>query len=106
MTTYTTVADLNGTTDDAQPATHTPGPWTAEPDAEDDGFWQVWHDEGGTGFAVACGIGSKANAHLIAAAPEMLALLRELVDIEGPCPGTAGWAENVHAAIARAEARE
>lgn len=42
------------------------------------------------------------NARLIAAAPELLALLVELVDIEGPCPGTVSWATKVHAAIAKA----
>lgn len=35
-------------------------------------------------------------------APELLALLVELVDIEGPCPGTAAWASKVRAAIAKA----
>lgn len=43
-----------------------------------------------------------ANARLIAAAPDLLALLRELIDIEGPQPGTSDWANKVHAAIAKA----
>lgn len=30
----------------------------------------------------------------------MLDLLIELVDIEGPCPGTASWADKVRAAVA------
>jgi len=47
---------------------------------------------------------SKANARLIAAAPEMLALLNELIDIEGPQPGTAGWAAKVRAVITKATA--
>lgn len=46
---------------------------------------------------------AEANAKLIAAAPSLLALLKELVDIEGPQHGTAQWAEKVSAAIARAE---
>lgn len=33
---------------------------------------------------------------------EMLALLEELIDIEGPCPGTGGWAAKVRATIAKA----
>jgi hypothetical protein len=33
---------------------------------------------------------------------ELLALLKELIDIEGPQPGTAQWAEKVRAAIAKA----
>ena len=40
---------------------------------------------------------------MIAAAPTMLVLLKELIDIEGPQPGTAEWAEKVRAAIAEAE---
>ena len=45
---------------------------------------------------------SDDDKRLIAAVPELLELLIELVDIEGPCPGNAGWAEKVHAAIAKA----
>lgn len=33
---------------------------------------------------------------------EMLALLEELIDIEGPCPGNWPWAEKVQATIAKA----
>lgn len=33
---------------------------------------------------------------------ELVSLLRELIDIEGPQPGTAGWAEKARAAIAKA----
>jgi hypothetical protein len=32
---------------------------------------------------------------------EMAALLAELIDIEGPCPGTATWAEKVRALLTR-----
>lgn len=35
-------------------------------------------------------------------ADELIALLIELVDIEGPQPGTSAWADKVHAAIAKA----
>jgi len=45
---------------------------------------------------------AEANAKLIAAAPELLALLIELVDIEGPLPGNAEWAAKVRAAIHKA----
>jgi hypothetical protein len=45
---------------------------------------------------------SDEDKRLIAAAPDLLALLVELVDIEGPCPGTASWASKVHAVIAQA----
>lgn len=44
-----------------------------------------------------------ANARLIAAAPDLLALLEELIDIEGPLPGNAEWAKKVSAAIAKAK---
>ena len=43
-----------------------------------------------------------ANAHLIAAAPDMLALLIELVDMEGPQPGTSAWGDKARAVIAKA----
>ena len=44
----------------------------------------------------------KKEAMLIAAAPDLLALLIELIDIEGPKPGTSTWAMKVRAAIAKA----
>ena len=34
---------------------------------------------------------------------ELEALLKELIAIEGPCPGTAQWAEKVRAALAKEE---
>lgn len=43
------------------------------------------------------------DAVLYAAAPEMLAVLKELLDIEGPCPGTAAWATRARAIIANIE---
>lgn len=45
---------------------------------------------------------SPANAKLVAAAPDMLALLQELIDIEGPQPGHGFWANRVEAVIAKA----
>jgi len=45
---------------------------------------------------------ASANARLIAAAPELLALLIELVDMEGPQPGTSAWGDKARAAIAKA----
>lgn len=35
---------------------------------------------------------------------ELIALLTELIDIEGPQPGTAKWATKVRAALAKAGA--
>lgn len=46
--------------------------------------------------------GPAANIKLICAAPELLALLQELIDIEGPQPGHVMWANKVKAAIAKA----
>lgn len=34
---------------------------------------------------------------------ELVGLLRELIDIEGPQPGTSIWAAKVRAALAKAE---
>lgn len=45
---------------------------------------------------------AEANAQLIAAAPDLLAVLQELIEIEGPQPGTAAWADKARAAIAKA----
>jgi len=42
------------------------------------------------------------DAKLIKAAPELLELLKELIDIEGPQPGHIEWANKVKAAIAKA----
>lgn len=42
-----------------------------------------------------------SNAKLIAAAPDLVSLLAELVDIEGPLPGNAEWARKVREALAR-----
>ena len=42
------------------------------------------------------------DANLCAAAPDLLALLQELVDMEGPLPGTSEWGDRARAAIAAA----
>jgi len=44
-----------------------------------------------------------SSVDLIAAAPDLLALLEELVDIEGPQPGHVEWYGRVVAAIAKAK---
>lgn len=78
---------------------HTPGPW------EQDGN-QVRSTRG---IIAICPVPQKGgvfdcndNARLIAAALDMLALLKELIDIEGPQPGTGGWAGKVRATITQA----
>lgn len=53
-------------------------------------------------WGVEHGVRNPADAQLIAAAPDMLALLRELVDLEGPQPGNVAWARKVQAVVAKA----
>ena len=43
-----------------------------------------------------------SNANLIAAAPELLAVLIELLDIEGPQPGHVDWARKAKSVVAKA----
>ena len=54
-------------------------------------------------YPKSCRMVDEANARLIAAAPDLLAVLIELTDIEGPLPGTAEWAKKALAVIAKAK---
>lgn len=86
---------------------HTPGPWKTRETEEHWGRINV-HIEGPDDLELACAYQrtsseNKANARLIASAPEMLAALEELLDIEGPQPGTAAWADKTRALIAKAK---
>ena len=73
-------------------AGHTPGPWRAERTGPWDG-WDGWEVIAKDGATVCNGLGSQrdpireANALLIAAAPEMLAALKAIVDCAGPGAG-------------------
>lgn len=73
-------------------AWHTPGPWRAERTGPWDG-WDGWEVIAKDGATVCNGLGSQrdpireANALLIAAAPEMLAALKAIVDCAGPGAG-------------------
>lgn len=92
---------------------HTPGPWKIVPIIE--GFRKPGED-GAKDMAIlgadgmcpgiiwdgVIGDTQNANARLIAAAPDLLSLLIELTDIEGPLPGNAAWAQKVKAAVAKA----
>ena len=63
-------------------ATHTPGPWKAV-DAfveNNPNRWMVARGGWGGPNIADCGPGAEADARLIAAAPELLATLRELVE--------------------------
>lgn len=96
-------------------AGHTPGPWMAEFTGEHaetrDGFWEIapigadgapdWSRE-----IAATADPNEANAHLIAAAPELLALCKKAEElIYGEFPR--GWKihDELAAAIAKAEGR-
>lgn len=54
---------------------HTPGPWAVQPGARDD---RVWSNEGFIADVWSPSGDVASNSHLIAAAPEMLAALREV----------------------------
>jgi len=99
--------------------THTPGPWMATTQGSNTIYI---HDEvrNGKSFGTIAEIGSdsaypdihkqdKANAHLIAAAPEMLEMLRDILtamrtdfDMQGL---RYGYERELEAAIAKAEGR-
>ena len=84
---------------------HTPGPWIWSDDFRGlfgAGEWNAVLDYAFTEGMWLGHHNKEANARLIASAPDLLALLIELVNIEGPCPGNAAWAEKVLAAIAKA----
>ena len=94
-------------------ATHTPGPWAFSDSDLTPGRFSVYHNGplayvGDTGDGIA---NARANARLIAAAPELLAALQALVQAErerNECPGFASAGnfvratEAARAAIARA----
>ena len=90
---------------------HTPGPWCVE-HLPDDGP-SIHTDEAGIARRIA-GVDmggwrktsrkeAEANARLIAAAPELLEALRDLLSLH---PGTENkWTQQAQAAIAKAEGR-
>ena len=60
-------------------ATHTPGPWYSTPTAGHEMHGQSAIASEANGKTVAIAYDGKADAHLIAAAPEMLEALRAMV---------------------------
>ena len=83
---------------------HTPGPWTVAADMRGLGNVPVAGVETSAGLAIAnCGTHGEANASLIAAAPDLLAALQEILPhiIARPIVGAA-ILERARAAIARA----
>ncbi len=64
---------------------HTPGPWSVWSDPEQKDQCQ-YIDAKGMAVAHVFGINREANARLIAAAPDLLEALIEMVDDFGPTP--------------------
>jgi hypothetical protein len=85
---------------------HTPGPWSYGEVETDDGPAFIVGGPLVSQFIAEVRIRDRreaeANARVIIAAPDMLALLRELVDIEGPQPGHVEWCRKTLAAIQKA----
>lgn len=82
---------------------HTPGPWFAE-NGDDD--WQIWHDNGVAHIAVVSrGVepdaSGKANAKLMAAAPDLLAACEQSL-INHACHGCLACRQ-IRAAIDKAK---
>ena len=97
---------------------HTPGPWTFENDEEDLDQWLIRapstdnNDTVGAVFKTGDSEYDNEvvyfNAHLIAAAPELLEALKAALDDSG-CDGDLcanGWHEVARSAIAKAEWRD
>lgn len=87
---------------------HTPGPWSAEP--MEDGCSVAYRINDASGYEVAVTSGrdsdgeEAANARLIAAAPDMLAALKEARDLlAGDLTGVE-WKRACHAFVAKADA--
>ena len=68
---------------------------------ERDDWWGAFPGRGH--HANWCAAVTHPDMRLIESAPDLLALLIELVDIEGPMPGTSAWGDKARAAIAKAE---
>lgn len=105
--------ESNVTSPDASKAEHTEGPWRAERGRDqlcDYGTTVAsvaTNDPSGARWWIFSDVethgDSEGDARLIAAAPEMFALLQELIDIEGPQPGHVVWANKVKALLAKVQ---
>jgi hypothetical protein len=89
---------------------HTDGPWWACPPDEDSENWEIEDGYGHTATVYGDDEPAAANARLMAAAPELLAALRELVHYDEGSSEQGSYGYEVlsrcKAAIAKAEGRE
>ena len=81
---------------------HTPGPWSASPSPTSDGLYHVYKADGN--FLTLEDAEHKANARLLAAAPDLLAALEKVAHHTntGPHSLPAFLADEIAAAIAKA----
>ena len=89
-------------------AGHTPGPWRFMTDTTGEYLAVFATPQGGTKVICPVKIADEANAHLIAAAPELLDALRALVQVYEKVGGPLAVDPKVadaRAAIAKAEGR-
>lgn len=79
--------------------THTPGPWEIKESTGWDGAWCDWHDVGPISL-----MGPKANVNsrLIAAAPDLLEIVKRIADGERSDAGHTALRDAAVAAISKA----
>lgn len=91
--------------------THTPGPWEARPDSENAfSAWSVYAVNDQNGYICTTSGNAKADARLIAAAPDLLEALREIAELpvsrEMQMYGDNKAADIARAVIAKATGKE
>ena len=84
-----------------QPKKHTPGPWIADVATDENERVELFIRRDGDAVAIAGDISSRANARLIAAAPDLLEALRAATSF----PLSDSWVPAAIAAITKAEVR-
>ncbi len=82
---------------------HTPGPWTILPGEQGRLPRYIISADRLPPLKMICELGTKANARLIAAAPELLEALTHVLPLAEQAPGGGGYAiDTARAAIAKA----
>lgn len=84
---------------------HTPGPWSAY-NSTNGKIWKTWRVEAPS--RPICNLSNlndqdRHNAQLIAAAPDLLAAVVEMLALRTTGHGPAGWDDRARAAIAKAK---